>query len=66
MAGKELTCVSYVIMPDGRTVLADELTPEEHAQWQANMLRRLSENMSDYYTQHPEQYARLPEVREGQ
>lgn len=61
MAGerKELTCVSYVIFPDGRTVLADELTPEEHAQWQQNMLRRLSENMSDYYTQHPEQYARL-------
>ena len=58
-AKKELTCVSFVIFPDGRTVPADELTPEEHAQWQQNMLRRLSENMSDYYTQHPEQYARL-------
>ena len=66
MAGKrkELTCKCFVIFPDGRTVPVEELTPEEHAQWQKNMLRRLSENMSDYYTQHPEQYARLPEVRE--
>ena len=58
-AKKELTCVSFVIMPDGRTVPADELTAEEHAQWQENMRRRLSENLSDYYTQHPELYARL-------
>ena len=61
MAGKrkELTCVSYVIMPDGRTVPVDELTPEESAQWQENMRRRLSENMSAYFTQHPEEYAKL-------
>lgn len=61
MAGKrkELTCVSYVIMPDGRTVPADELTEAERAQWQKNMLRRLSENMSAYFTQHPEEYAKL-------
>ena len=58
-AKKELTCVSFVIMPDGRTVPADELTAEEHAQWQENMRRRLSENLSDFYTQHPELYARL-------
>ena len=57
--GKELTCVSFVIMPNGRTVPADELTAEEHAQWQENMRRRLSENLSDFYTQHPELYARL-------
>ena len=56
---KELTFAGFVIFPDGRTVQVDELTPEEYAQWQANMLRRLSENMSDYYTQHPDQYARL-------
>ena len=56
---RELTCVSFVIFPDGRTVPVEELTPEERAQWRENMRRRLSENMSDYYTQHPEQYARL-------
>lgn len=56
---KELTCVSYVIFPDGRTVPVGELTEEERAQWHANMLRRLSEGRSDYYTQHPDQYARL-------
>lgn len=59
LAKKELTCVSFVIMPDGRTVRAEELTAEENAAWQRRMLQRLSENMSDYYTQHPEEYARL-------
>ena len=59
LAKKELTCVSFVIMPDGRTVPAEELTAEENAAWQRRMLQRLSENMSDYYTQHPEEYARL-------
>ncbi len=59
MAKRELTCVSYVMMPDGRTVKADELTPEENRQWQENMRRRLSEELSAYYTQHPEEYARL-------
>ncbi len=59
MAGKELTCVSYVIMPDGRTIPADELTQEEAAAWQASMAGRLGEDMSDYYTQHPEEYIKL-------
>lgn len=61
MAGKrkELKCVSYVIMPDGRTVPVSELTEEEREQWRANMRRRLSEALSDYYTQHPDEYARL-------
>ena len=59
LAKKELTCVSFVIMPDGRTVRAEELTAEEHAAWQQRMRQRLSENMSDYYTQHPEEYRRI-------
>ena len=56
---KELTCVSYVLMPGRGPVTFDELTAEERAQWKERMLRRLSENMSAYYTQHAEQYARL-------
>ena len=59
MAGKLLTCVSFVLMPDGRTVPVGELTEEEREQWRANMRRRLSEDMSAYYTQHPEECARL-------
>lgn len=54
-----MTCVSFVLMPDGRTVPVGELTEEEREQWRANMRRRLSEDMSAYYTQHPEEYARL-------
>lgn len=46
-------------MPDGRTVPVGELTEEERAQWHRRQLRRLSEGMSDYYTQHPEEFARL-------
>lgn len=59
MANRKLTCVSYIIMPDGTTKLLEELTDEERAQWQRNMRERLSETMSDYYTQHPDEYRRL-------
>lgn len=61
MAGKrqEITCRSFVIMPDGRTVPVEELTEEERAQWHRSMKERLSEAMSGYYTQHPEEFARL-------
>ena len=56
---KELMCTSFVIMPEGRTVPVDELTPEETAQWQRHMAARLGEVMSDYYTQHPEEYSKI-------
>lgn len=62
---RELTCVSYVIFPDGRTAAAAELTDEEREQWRENMRRRLSEGLSDWYTQHPESYARLLQNQEG-
>jgi len=54
-----LTCASFVLMPDGRAVPVGELTEEEREQWRANMRERLSSDMSAYYTQHPEEYARL-------
>lgn len=56
---RELTFACFVTMPDGRVRSVEDLTPEEKTEWQRRMLRRLSEDMSDYYTQHPEQYARL-------
>ena len=57
-----LTCESFVIMPDGRTVPVRDLTPAEREQWHANMRRRASEAMNAYYTQHPDEYARLSET----
>lgn len=56
---KELTCVSFVVFPDGRTVPVEELTEQERETWHARMRERLSEAMSGYYTQHPEEFARL-------
>lgn len=59
MAGKKLGYICYVIMPDRGPVPVNELTEEERACWKENMRQRLSETMSAYYTQHPEEYARL-------
>ena len=59
MAGKELGFQCFVLMPGRGPVPVEELTQEERAQWLANMRRRLSENLSDYFTQHPEEYAKL-------
>lgn len=61
MSGKrrEITVRCFVIMPDGRTVPVEDLTDEERAEWHRRQLQRLSEAMSDYYTQHPEEYAKL-------
>ena len=56
---RALTFACFVTMPDGRVRAVEDLTPEEKTEWQRRMLRRLSEDMSDYYTQHPAEYARL-------
>ena len=58
-AKKEITCVCFVLMPDGRTVPVEDLTEEERAEWHRRQLKRLSEDLSAYYTQHPENYAKL-------
>lgn len=59
MASKKLGYVCYVIMPDRGPVPLENLTAEERAQWAENKRRRLSENMSAYYSQHPEEYTAL-------
>lgn len=59
MANKKLGYVCYVIMPDRGPVPLENLTAEERAQWAENKRRRLSENMSAYYSQHPEEYTAL-------
>ena len=57
--GKPLGFVCYVQMPDGRTVDVKDLTETERTQWHENMKQRLSENLSAYYSQNPEEYARV-------
>lgn len=56
---KELTCVSFVLMPDGRAVPAGELTAGETAEWRARLRERLSESMGEYYAQHPQELEAL-------
>ena len=48
-----------MLMPERGPVLVEELTEAEREQWHKNMQKRLSENMSAYYTQHPEEYRAL-------
>lgn len=56
---KELTFACMLLYEDGRAVPFEELTKEEIQRFRENAARRLSQNMSDYYTQHPEEFARL-------
>ena len=54
----DLSFVCYVLI-DGQTIPVDELTDEQRERWQQGMSRRLSENMSFYYAEHPEEYIAL-------
>ena len=54
----DLSFVCYVMI-DGQTIPVDELTDEQRARWQQGMCSRLSENMSFYYAEHPEEYIAL-------
>lgn len=56
MAKKELTAESYIIRND-KVQPFNGFTAEEAAAVKA----RLSRIMSDYYTQHPDEYAKLVE-----
>ena len=57
---RELGFVCYMILPDGSTVPFDELTEAQRAAFRERAAQRLSARMSDYYTQHPKEYSRLP------
>ena len=61
MAGRknDLTFVCYVLKENGEAVPFESLTEEEWENFRQNMARRLSRAMSDYYTQHPDEFARL-------
>ncbi len=51
--------ICYLLQPDGTPISFDELTEEQKASWRERAAQRLSEAMSDYYTQHPEEYRAL-------
>lgn len=60
MANKKLGYVLYVLQEDGEAVPLDSLSEEQKEELRQNITQRLSENLSGYFTQHPEEYVRLP------
>lgn len=60
----DLSFVCYVMI-DGQAIPVDELTDDQRERWQQGMSRRLSENMSFYYAEHPEEYIALCNSLEG-
>ena len=54
-----ITVVGFVLMEDGSAVPVEDLTPEQRERWIEAACKRLSERMSDYFTQHPEEYAKI-------
>ena len=55
----EITVVGFLILEDGSTVPMEDLTTEQRAAWKESCCKRLSQRLSDYFTQHPEEYARV-------
>lgn len=60
----DLTFACYLILEDGTTLPWEETTEEQRNRFRENAIKRLSQVMSDYYTQHPDEYARLPDLSE--
>ena len=60
MANKKLGYVLYVLKEDGEAVPLDSLTAEQKEELRRNIAQRLSQNLTDYFVQHPEEYVRLP------
>ena len=56
---RKLNFVCYMILEDGSTVPFEDLTEEQRRRFRENATQRLSEHMSDYYTQHPEEWKKL-------
>ena len=61
----DLSFVCYVLI-DGQTIPVEELTDDQRQRWQQGMSQRLSENMSFYYSEHPEEYIALCNSLEGE
>ena len=55
----DIEVVGYLILENGSIIPWDERTPEQDRRFRENATKRLTAAMSDYYTQHPEEYAKL-------
>lgn len=58
----DIKVIGYLILEDGGTVPMEEATPEQLQRFQENAAKRASIMLSDYYSQHPEQYEKLPSL----
>ena len=55
----EIQVVGYLLQEDGSAVPFEELTKEQKDRWWEGCARRLSSRLNAYYSQHPEEYAKL-------
>ena len=55
----DITVRGFMILEDKTIVPVEELTEEQIRRFQENAAKRSSEALSDYYTQHPDEFARL-------
>lgn len=58
----DITVEGYMIFEDGRTASMDQVSPEELERFRDAAARRASTALSAYYSQHPEEYERLPSL----
>ena len=56
---KELTATVSVIMEDGTVKPFEELTAEDEKRLRENIRKRLEKSMSLYYSNPPEEFAKL-------
>lgn len=73
--GREITVVGFLIKPesvhkdvreltDDDVTPIEELTPEQKERWRRESTERLKRVMTDYYRQHPDELALLPDADE--
>lgn len=55
----DITVRGFMILEDGSIVPVEDLTQEQIERFQERSAKRLSRTMSEYYSQHPEEYAKL-------
>ncbi|MFR7854754.1 MAG: hypothetical protein ACLU40_03950 [Acutalibacteraceae bacterium] len=56
MARPALKCRGFITFKDGRCIPIEEMTEDERERVSKSMNERLSRVMSEYYTNHPEEF----------
>lgn len=59
MSKKEITFSCHLIKEDGTTVNFEDIPPDELAKVKRNLGQRMANAMSEYYSQHPDEFAAL-------